>query len=239
MIIEDKNPIFKKRIGRIYAFCFEKPRTNYDIGKHLYSHSKYSMNIINKNTELFHIRRIVYSGPIGYKWKIKSKIEPILNVIKDSIGLQPKYRLILKNILDSKDFRSLVRWDFGFTNSYLILDLISVLSGITTSSIKMRKHMKTKFHFEKHKIPLAIHQIKKRAIIKYSKLNPIKNNQEILLKKIDTVEKIGLLLTKLPKSYLFKLSHLTPTSMYTTQFIESSFSIYEAMDDIYKEHYKQ
>ena len=132
----------------------------------------------------------------------------------------------------------MLNWDLGFTNSYLIFQIISVFGGITTSSIKMRKHMKNKFHFEKHKLPLAVRQIQKRAIIKYSKLNPIKNNQDIMIKKINAIGNIGLLFAELPKSYLYKLSYLTPTSIYITQFIESSFSTYEAMDDIYKKHYQ-
>jgi hypothetical protein len=196
------------------------------------------MNYINNHSDLFQIRKLYKKGPIGYKWKVKSKIEPILNVIKESIGLPPKYRSILKKILDSKEFRSLIRWDLGFKNSYLIFQTISVFGGITTSSIKMRNHMKNKFNFEKHKLPLAVRQIQKRAIIKYSKLNPIKNNQDILIQKINTIENIGLLFAELPKSYLYKLSYLTPTSIYITQFIESSFSTYEAMYDVYKEHYE-
>jgi len=196
------------------------------------------MNVIKKHPDIFEIKRQHNPGAIGFRWKIKSKPEPLLNVIRDSIGLSSENRKILKKIINGKDFRSLIIWEMGFTSPYQIFECISIIAGITTSSKKLNKHISNKFSFKRHKLPIVIPEIEKLAVSKYSKINPLKPNQGIIVKKIDKIKEIGLDIAKLPESYLFELSQLTPTSMYTTQFIESTFSVFEAMEEIYKKHYQ-
>jgi len=142
------------------------------------------MVVIKKHPDIFEIKRQHIPGAIGFRWKIKSKPEPLLNVIKDSIGLSSDNRKILRKIINGKDFRSLISWEMGFTSPYQILECISIIAGITTSSKKLNKHISNKFSFKRHKLPIVIPEIEKLAVSKYSKINPLKPNQEKRFNKI-------------------------------------------------------
>jgi len=52
----------------------------------------------------------------------------------------------------------------------------------------------------------VIPEIRKLASKKYSKINPLKPNQEKIVKKMDKIQEIGIEFTKLHKTYLFKIS---------------------------------
>lgn len=145
----------------MYTIAFEKIKNNYEISKEFYqtdkdhkksTSTKYVIDYIKKHKDFFHYK---YDKK-NKKWKIKSKIHPLINLIEELLIANSNKQEIelvkkrfksnkhkLRGILNKKEFRRLTK-DDAFYSVHDILFYIVVNALLCKTAQKISPLFKNK-----------------------------------------------------------------------------------------------
>ena len=237
-MIRGKNLFKRELFSKIYACCFEKEKSGYEISKEIYGYDKkahYILKIIRGNPDIFQeIQHKEMKNP-----KYKSRATPLVNIICKDLETTANMKRRIKNTIDSKEFRKFMIYKEIIRNHNDMISFISFLAA----SIYVYRH-----HYEKHQKELKelgfdieqAEKISKKAEYKYRKETSIKNDNFHFSDFFTIGTKVGNTFNNLPESVIQHIINLSPIAQLVPKTTIAILTVNDALWEykIKKEHNK-
>lgn len=235
----------------MYACAFEKVKTNYELSMDYYKHDRYQRGVIDyilDNKQFFDVKPVYKKEPkVVAKWRIKSKINPLINYIQELYLLNASNekhfeklkeqfywnKRKLTRILNRKRFRQLIKTNLGFRYTEQIIDIISIIAGISLSTKQILKLHKITISGDKKRIA---EQISLDAIKDFKKLEPKIKNHHDYEDNLGEIQTLGGEFSNFKNKFLENLSLITPSGYYSKYMITGTYILAEKLKQYDKTH---
>jgi hypothetical protein len=217
----------QKNLQKTYISSFSDYKSGLMISKEIYG--KYNHTFLEQIylfPEYFEKREKQKSDK-NKKWR--SSVKPLIEIINDKTKLNTNQKNQLFQIFNSKEFRSLIKYQQGFNNINDIINLISNIAIIQLTSktiYNLSKNKKTALNKKDFENKLQ------NQILEYSNkinfINEENNDNEI----INNSKIISNKLNKLSNETLTQISKLNPNSYILIDMIKSAILTQKSSDKI-------
>ena len=226
-MIRRKNLFKRELFSKIYACCFEKEKSGYEISKEIYGYDKkahYILEILRKHPEIYQkIQHKEMKHP-----KYKSRATPLVNIICKDMETTANIKRRIKNTIDSKEFRKFMIYQKIVRNHN---DMITFISFIA-ASIYVFRH-----HYEKHQKELKelgfnieqAEKISKKAEYNYRKETSLKNDNLHFSDFFIIGTKVGNTFNKLPEGVIQHIINLSPLAILVPKTTIAILTVNDAM----------
>lgn len=217
-----KHPFETQKFSRLYACCYQRYKTGYEISQDMYGRYEKSnelQNLIRQHPDYFESKKHPSKKDV-IMWRSKSL--SLSNYIFNKTDITTDEKTKIKKILNLKTFRELVIFQHENYNIFSIIGIITICAGVTFSFLKI--HKKYPEYFEKI-------NLSKESILETTKdlMTPILPDAgKIFLDEplTNNIHEIGNLFIELDHNTLQQLMRLTPALSVIPELLSTIFTQY-------------